>query len=103
MSRFRLVLHVEPRPGVLDPQGAATRRALEQLGFASVQAVRVGKEITLEVEAPDASEARRQVEEMVRVLLVNPSTESYRMELAETPGRNGSGAAANTTLGAGAR
>lgn len=94
MSRFVAVLHVEPRPGVLDPQGAATRRALEQLGFDGIRSLRVGKEIRLEVEAPDAGEARRQVEAMVRALLVNPSTESYRLELREqTPGRPQAGPA----------
>ena len=48
----------------------------------------------------DAGEARRQVEAMVRALLVNPSTESYRLELSgQAAGRPQAGGEARRALG----
>jgi phosphoribosylformylglycinamidine synthase PurS subunit len=71
---------VRPKPGILDPQGAAVETALEHLGF-SVAAARVGKVVDLEVDAPDAAEARAQVERMCERLLANPLIESYEVEI----------------------
>ncbi len=34
MTRFRVSLHVNPRRGLLDPQGKAVTDALHTLGFA---------------------------------------------------------------------
>ncbi len=44
-------VEVRLKDGVLDPQGAAIGRALGQLGFAGVGAVRQGKLIELELDA----------------------------------------------------
>jgi phosphoribosylformylglycinamidine synthase PurS subunit len=66
------------KPGVLDPQGRAIAHALEGLGFSSVQDVRVGKVIELEV-APGTTEA--EVAEMARKLLANTVIETFRVEL----------------------
>jgi len=71
---------VRPKPGILDPQGAAVETALEHLGFA-VAGARVGKVIDLEVQAADATEARARVEEMCKRLLANPLIESYDVEI----------------------
>lgn len=70
---------VSLKPGVLDPQGRAIHHALEGLGFAQVQDVRVGKVIELDV-ADGTSED--QVAEMARRLLANTVIETFRVELA---------------------
>ena len=49
---------VTPRKGILDPQGRAVESSLQSLGFKNVSTVKVGKYITLEIEARTPSEAR---------------------------------------------
>jgi phosphoribosylformylglycinamidine synthase len=76
---------VRPKRGILDPQGEAVESSLRQLGFAVADA-RIGRIVDLDVDAPDATEARAQVERMCAALLANPLIESYEIELAEDAG-----------------
>ena len=71
---------VRPKQGILDPQGDAVERSLRQLGFA-VDSARVGRLVELDVDAPDASTARADVERMCEELLANPLIESYEIEV----------------------
>jgi phosphoribosylformylglycinamidine synthase subunit PurS len=71
---------VRLKPGILDVQGAAVKRALGGLGFADVADLRVGKVIELDVEAANAADARARVDEMCRKLLANPILEDYAIE-----------------------
>jgi phosphoribosylformylglycinamidine synthase len=72
---------VSLKPGVLDPQGRAVHHALEGLGFAGVEDVRVGRLIELEVADGTSDEALR---EMCEKLLANRVIENYRIEKLET-------------------
>jgi phosphoribosylformylglycinamidine synthase subunit PurS len=78
---MRATVLVRPKPGILDPQGAAVENALQHFGFA-VSDARVGKVIDLEVEASDAATARAEVERMCAQLLANPLVESYEIQVA---------------------
>ena len=71
---------VRLKRGILDVQGAAVQRALEGLGHAELETLRVGKLIELEIQAPDAAAARARVDEMCKKLLANPITEEYTIE-----------------------
>ena len=71
-------VHVMLKNGVLDPQGEAVRHALGALGFDSVEGVRQGKVIDLEL-ADGTTEA--QVKDMCEKLLANTVIESYSIEL----------------------
>jgi phosphoribosylformylglycinamidine synthase PurS subunit len=71
---------VRLKPGILDVQGAAVKRALGGLGFTDVADLRVGKVIELDVDAASAAEARARVDEMCRKLLANPILEDYAVE-----------------------
>ena len=71
---------VRLKPGILDVQGAAVKRALGGLGFSDVADLRVGKVIELDVEAQSAADARARVDEMCRKLLANPILEDYAIE-----------------------
>jgi phosphoribosylformylglycinamidine synthase PurS subunit len=73
---------VRPKPGILDPQGQAVEASLRQLGF-SVGDARIGRVVDLEVEAPDAEQARAAVERMCQQLLANPLIESYEIAMEE--------------------
>ena len=76
---MKIRVHVSLKPGVLDPQGRAVHHALDGLGFAGVNDVRVGRTIELEV-AEATSDA--DLEEMCRKLLANTVIENYRIEKA---------------------
>ena len=70
---------VMPKQSVLDPQGVAVRNALKDLGFDSVESVRVGKFLELEFKTlPD--EAKLQA--VCRDLLSNPVIEEYTIRIA---------------------
>ena len=71
---------VRLKPGILDVQGVAVKRALAGLGFGDVADLRVGKMIEVDVDAPTATEARHRADEMCRKLLANPVLEEYTIE-----------------------
>jgi phosphoribosylformylglycinamidine synthase PurS subunit len=72
---------VTPRKGILDPQGRAVEQSLKSLGFAGVGAVRVGRYIVLELDAPSVEAARETVRQMCGQLLTNPNIEDYTFEI----------------------
>ena len=71
---------VRLKPGILDVQGAAVKRALGGLGFTDLADLRVGKVIEVDVDAASADAARARVDEMCRKLLANPILEDYAIE-----------------------
>lgn len=74
-------VYITLKPGLLDAQGRVLENALRQLGFDSVQQVRVGKYLEIELQ-PDGN-PREQVDAMCRKLLANPVIEQYRFEVEE--------------------
>jgi len=71
---------VRPKPGILDPQGEAVRRSLQQLGF-PVEEARVGRVVDLELDLGDADRTRAELERMCEQLLANPLIESYEISV----------------------
>ena len=70
---------VRLKPGIMDVQGAAVKRALTGLGFSEVADLRIGKVIELDLDdAPGDAHAR--VREMCRQLLANPVLEDFTIE-----------------------
>lgn len=66
-----------PLKELLDPQGKAVMGGLQNLGIRSVSDVRIGKSISLQIEAASADEARKIAEEASRKLLANPVMEYF--------------------------
>lgn len=79
---MKAVVTVMLKNGVLDPQGKAIGHALNNLGFAQVGDVRMGKIIELELAETDSVKAKAQAEEMARKLLANTVIESFKVEIA---------------------
>lgn len=79
---YSATVDVMLKPGIADPQGQTIERAMPALGFEGVSGVRVGKRITLTVDAADADAARVKVEEMCERLLANPVIESYEVSVS---------------------
>ena len=82
MPSFVADVTVMLKPVVNDPQGLVVRSGLQQLGFATVESVRVGKQIVVTVSASDQSDAKRQVTDMCEKLLRNPVIEDYDVKIS---------------------
>lgn len=83
MTRFRLEIRVVPRPGLLDPEGKALHHALQSLDYEGVHDVRVGKLLSIDVEAGSEEEARDKGDAMCRRLLANPVTEDFDIDVRQ--------------------
>jgi phosphoribosylformylglycinamidine synthase PurS subunit len=68
------------KPGLSDPEGTTTKKALNDLGFDDVTHVSYGRTISLEVDATTREDALTQVESMCEKLLSNPVMETYTIE-----------------------
>lgn len=80
---MKAIIHVGLKPGVLDPQGRAIARSLNDLGFEGVKQARQGKTIELDLTHEDASTAKNDVTQMCEKLLANTVIESYRIDIVE--------------------
>lgn len=80
---FKSEVKVMLRPAILDVQGKTVENALQSLGYAGVGHVRIGKHITLEVEAQSQEEAQRIVSEVAQRVLSNPVMEDFEVTMIE--------------------
>ncbi|WP_347040558.1 phosphoribosylformylglycinamidine synthase subunit PurS [Brachybacterium nesterenkovii] len=71
----RVVVHVMPKPEILDPQGKAVAGALPRLGFDGISSVRQGKRFELEVDGTIDEAALARIREAAETLLSNPVIE----------------------------
>ncbi len=70
-----IVVHVMPKPEILDPQGKAVGNALPRLGFDGFASVRQGKRFELTVDGEVTDEVLAQVRRAAETLLSNPVIE----------------------------
>ena len=79
--KYSIQVHVMPLKELLDPQGKAVLGGLKNLGLGSIEDVRVGKHIFLQIDAASEEEARGLAEEASKKLLANPVMEYYEIEV----------------------
>lgn len=77
---YNVQIKVMPLKDLLDPQGKAILGGLKNLGINTVEDVRVGKHITLQINAATDEEARKAADEASKKLLSNPVMEFYEIE-----------------------
>jgi len=70
-----IVVHVMPKPELLDPQGKAVGSALPRLGYTGFTAVRQGKRFELTVDGEATPELLAQARTAAETLLSNPVIE----------------------------
>jgi phosphoribosylformylglycinamidine synthase len=78
---YQVQIKVMPLKDLLDPQGKAVMTGLHQLGISGVQDVRVGKHITLAIEAADATLAEAVARQAAQQLLANPVMEFFEVSV----------------------
>jgi phosphoribosylformylglycinamidine synthase subunit PurS len=80
-TKYHARIYVTLRTSVLDPAGTAVESGLQQMGYAEVESVRIGKYIEMQLTAKDEDEAKQHLDEMCDRLLANTVIENYCFEL----------------------
>ena len=75
---------VMPMKALLDPQGKAVTGSMKNLGLSEIENIRIGKHITLEIEASNKDIASAKIDEACKKLLCNQIMEFYEFELHES-------------------
>lgn len=79
---FDVQVNVMPLKALLDPQGRAVKATMDQLGYTQVEDVRMGKHISLRVEARNEGEARQVATDLCLKLLSNPVMEGFDFQIS---------------------
>ena len=78
---YTVQIKVMPLKELLDPQGKAVMSGLQNLGLSGVEDVRIGKNITLQVNAESLDRAQSIAEEASKKLLANPVMEYFEVSV----------------------
>ena len=78
---YTVQIKVMPLKELLDPQGKAVMNGLQNLGLNKVEDVRIGKNITLQIDADSEEKAKQIAEEASKKLLANPVMEYYEVSV----------------------
>jgi phosphoribosylformylglycinamidine synthase subunit PurS len=81
--KFKAEIDVMPLEALLDPQGKAVTQSMKNLQLEEISNVRIGKHITLHVEAKDKNDAAAKVDQACQKLLCNQIMEFYTFEVVE--------------------
>ena len=79
--KFKANINIMPLEALLDPQGKAVSQSMGNLGLDVISNVRIGKHITLEVDAENKNQAENKVKEACEKLLCNKIMEAYTIEI----------------------
>ncbi|QJD97507.1 phosphoribosylformylglycinamidine synthase subunit PurS [Mucilaginibacter robiniae] len=79
--KFQAEIDVMPKKEILDPQGKAVTGSMKNLGLAEIHNVRIGKHISLEIEAESEQAAHEKTEQACKSLLANLIMESYTFKI----------------------
>jgi len=77
----RVVVDVNLKPEILDPQGRAVMGALGRLGLSGVTDVRQGKQFVLSIDGDIDDAKLGQIHEIAATLLSNPVIEDFTVEV----------------------
>ena len=80
---MRALVTITRRPEIADPEGATIQRALVDLGYADVDAVRVNRTVEVSIPGRDREFVREAVREMCEKMLANPVMEDFEIEILD--------------------
>lgn len=81
--KYSASIIIMPLKALLDPQGKAVTTTMKNINLPEIENVRIGKHITLEIDAASKDEASAKVDEACKKLLANPIMEHYEFVIAE--------------------
>ncbi len=79
---LRATIIVRYKEGVDDPEGKAIKHSLELLNFKGIDKVNVAKYYEIFLDMP-LEEGEKEVQEMIKKLLVNPVIHDYELRVEE--------------------
>jgi phosphoribosylformylglycinamidine synthase PurS subunit len=79
--KFIAEINVMPLKALLDPKGKAVGQVMQQNGFKGISNIRIGKHLSIEVEAESESAANKLVENACHKVLINPIVEHFEFSL----------------------
>lgn len=79
--KFIAEIDIMPLKTLLDPQGKAVSSSMKNVGLPEITNVRIGKHITLEVEANSETEASEKVDKACSEMLSNQIMEGYNFKI----------------------
>ena len=77
-------IYITLKEGIHDPQGRAVQQSLHTLGFETVQDVRIGKFLEVDLQDMEKASAETTIDNMCQKLLANMVIEDFRYEIIET-------------------
>jgi phosphoribosylformylglycinamidine synthase subunit PurS len=80
---FTAHITIMPLTELLDPQGKAVNESLHRLELNAIQNVRIGKHVTLSIEATSKEEAHQIADNACKKMLYNAVMENYSIVVSE--------------------
>ena len=81
IMKFIAEIDIMPHRELLDPQGKAVVNNMKHLHLSGVADVRIGRHVSMTLEAASETEAREKVDTACQKLLANLIMETYHYEL----------------------
>ena len=81
--KYTAHVNIMPLKELLDPQGKAVSTSLHNLGLTQINDVRIGKHVTLHIEATNAAAAETATQEACKKLLANQVMEGFDYTITE--------------------
>ena len=79
--KFIAEINVMPHKSLLDPQGKSVSSSMKNINLSEIKNVRIGKHISLEIEAQTKEIALKKVKEACEKMLCNQIMESFDFKL----------------------
>ncbi len=79
--QFNVSIDIMPLKALLDPQGKAVTSSMKNINITNIDNVRIGKHITMTIDAKDEKEAQASAEKACKELLYNPIMESFEINI----------------------
>jgi phosphoribosylformylglycinamidine synthase len=80
--KFIAEINIMPHKELLDPQGKTVAKNISNLDISGIEDVRIGKHITMNLEAASEEEAKEKVDVACKKILANMIMETYTFTLA---------------------
>ena len=76
-------INIMPHKALLDPQGKAVTQSMTNIGLPQISNVRIGKHITLQIDAASVALATTAADDACKKLLCNQIMEEYSITITE--------------------
>ena len=81
--KFIAEIDIMPHKELLDPQGKAVVNNLKHLDLSDISDIRIGRHVSMTLEAATEAEAKQKVETACQKLLANAIMETYAYHLQQ--------------------